>query len=100
MRAIDPVNAGVKWEFKYYTPSMAGVLSTESGLIFGGDMDGNVMAFDATSGKNLWHFQTGSSIYAAPITYMLDGRQFVRAAGGDDAVRVCAAAAAVIVPYA
>ncbi|MGH9202300.1 MAG: hypothetical protein ACRD2A_13815, partial [Vicinamibacterales bacterium] len=46
-------------------------------LVFGGDMDGNVMAFDATSGKNLWHFQTGSSIYAAPITFMLDGRQFL-----------------------
>ena len=77
MRAIEPSNAGVKWEFKYYTPSMAGVLSTESNLIFGGDMDGNMMAFDAASGKNLWHFQTGSSIYAAPITYMLDGRQYV-----------------------
>lgn len=77
MRAIDPVTAGVKWEFKYHTPSMAGVLSTESGLIFGGDMDGNVMAFDATSGKNLWHFQTGAAIFAAPVTYMLDGRQWV-----------------------
>ncbi len=60
-----------------YMPSMAGILSTDSGLVFGGDMDGNVMAFDATSGKNLWHFQTGSSIWAAPITYMLDGRQLV-----------------------
>jgi alcohol dehydrogenase (cytochrome c) len=77
MRAIDPSNAGVKWEFKYYTPSMAGVLSTEAGLIFGGDMDGNIMAFDGVSGKNLWHFQTGAGIFAAPITYMLDGRQFV-----------------------
>ena len=77
MRAIDPATGGVKWEFKYHTPSMAGVLSTESGLIFGGDMDGNLMAFDAAGGKNLWHFQTGSPIYAAPITYMLDGRQYV-----------------------
>ena len=72
-----PVTGSVKWEFKYYTPSMAGVLSTESGLVFGGDMDGNVMAFEAATGKNLWHFQTGSGIYAAPITYMLDGRQWV-----------------------
>ncbi len=77
MRAIDPATGGVKWEFKYHTPSMAGVLSTESGLVFGGDMDGNLMAFDAASGKNLWHFQTGSSIYAAPITYLLDGRQYL-----------------------
>jgi alcohol dehydrogenase (cytochrome c) len=56
---------------------MAGVLSTATGLVFGGDMDGNMMAFDAAAGKNLWHFQTGSSIWAAPITYMLDGRQWV-----------------------
>ena len=77
LRAIDPKVAGTKWQFRYHTPSMAGVLSTESGLIFGGDMDGNVMAFDAASGKNVWHFQTGSAIYAAPITYMIDGRQFV-----------------------
>jgi alcohol dehydrogenase (cytochrome c) len=77
MRAIEPSTAGVRWEFKYYTPSMAGVLSTASNLIFGGDMDGNVMAFDAASGKNLWHFQTGSPIFAAPATYMLDGRQYV-----------------------
>jgi alcohol dehydrogenase (cytochrome c) len=77
LRAIDPKVAGAKWQFRYHTPSMAGVLSTESGVVFGGDMDGNAMAFDAASGKNLWYFQTGSAIYAAPITYMLDGRQFV-----------------------
>ncbi len=77
MRAIDPKVAGMKWEFKYYTPSMGGVLSTASGLVFGGDMDGNVVALDAGSGKDLWHFQTGASIYAGPITYMLDGRQYL-----------------------
>ncbi len=77
MRAIDPLTGAVKWEFKYFTPSMAGTLSTESGLVFGGDMDGNLMAFDARSGKNLWHFQTGAPLYSAPITYMLDGRQYV-----------------------
>jgi alcohol dehydrogenase (cytochrome c) len=77
LRAIDPRVAGAKWQFRYHTPSMAGVLSTASGLVFGGDMDGNLMAFDASSGKNLWYFQTGSAIYAAPITYMIDGRQFL-----------------------
>jgi alcohol dehydrogenase (cytochrome c) len=77
LRAIDPITGGVKWQFRYYSPSMAGVLSTASGLVFGSDMDGNLMAFDAAGGKNLWYFQTGSSIWAAPTTYMLDGRQFV-----------------------
>ena len=82
IRAIDPVTAGVKWEFRYQNPSTAGVLSTESGVIFGSDADGNVMAFDATSGKNLWHFQTGAGITAVPVTFMLDGRQFVTVPSG------------------
>lgn len=82
MRAIDPATGAVKWEYKYFSPSMAGTLSTASGLVFGGDMDGNVMAFEAATGKHLWHFQTGSPIYAAPVTYMLDGRQYVVLAAG------------------
>ncbi len=77
LRAIDPLTAEVKWEYKYFSPSMAGTLSTDGGLVFGGDMDGNVMAFDARTGKNLWHFQTGASVWAAPVTYMLDGKQYV-----------------------
>ena len=54
----------------------AGVLSTASGLVFAGS-SGNFMAFDGRTGKNLWHFQTGSALYAGAITYMLDGRQYV-----------------------
>ena len=82
LRAIDPLTAEVKWEFKYFTASMGGTLSTDGGLVFGGDMDGNVMAFDARTGENLWHFQTGASIYASPITYMLDGTQYVMIPSG------------------
>jgi len=77
MRAIDPATGQVVWEFRYQTPSMAGTLSTAAGLVFGGDMDGNIMAFDGRSGKNLWHYQTGSALYSAPTTYMLDGRQYL-----------------------
>jgi alcohol dehydrogenase (cytochrome c) len=77
IRAIEPQTGGVKWQFRLFTPSMAGILSTESGLVFGGDMDGNFIALDAVSGKDLWHFQTGASIFAAATTYMLEGRQFV-----------------------
>lgn len=77
LRAIDPVTATVKWQFPYFSPSLSGTLSTASGLVFGGDADGNIMAFDAKTGKNLWHFQTGAAVYAAPVTYMLDGRQYL-----------------------
>ena len=46
-------------------------------------MEGNFVALDATSGKELWHYPTGASIWgAAPMTYMLDGRQQVLIASG------------------
>jgi alcohol dehydrogenase (cytochrome c) len=78
LRAIDPINVTRKWEFKYPTPSMAGTMSTATGVVFAGDNEGNFMAFDATSGKNLWFFPTGAPIWgAAAMSYMLDGRQYV-----------------------
>ena len=76
LRAIDVSTGEKRWQFPYTTQSWAGVLSTASGLVFAGS-SGNFMAFDAQSGRNLWHFQTGSSLYAGAVTYMLDGRQYV-----------------------
>ena len=77
LRAIDPLTGKLQWEFRYPTPSMAGVLSTASGIVFSGDSEGNFIAFDARTGKVLWHMQTGAAIVAAPTTFMLNGRQFV-----------------------
>jgi len=78
LRAIDPTNVERKWEFKYPTPTMAGTMSTASGVVFAGDNEGNFMAFDAATGKNLWFYPTGAPIWgAAAMSYMLDGRQYV-----------------------
>ncbi len=77
VRALDPGTGAIKWEFKYYSAPWAGVLSTAGGVVFAGDMEGNLIALDARTGKHLWHFQTGSSIYASPMTYSVDGRQYV-----------------------
>jgi len=83
LRAIDPLTGERKWEFRYPTPSSSGVLSTASGLVFAGDAEGNVMAFDSRTGKNLWHYQLGSSMRSTSgITYMLDGRQHVLVPAG------------------
>jgi alcohol dehydrogenase (cytochrome c) len=83
LRAIDAVTGERKWEFRYPQPTMAGVMSTASGLVFAGDNEGNFMAFDARTGKNLWRYATGTPIWgAAPMTFMLDGRQHVVIASG------------------
>ena len=85
LRAIDPSTGERKWELRYTTPSLAGVMSTASGLVFAGDNEGNFMAVDARTGKALWHYPTGASIWgAAATTYMLDGRQYVLIPSGSN----------------
>jgi alcohol dehydrogenase (cytochrome c) len=83
LRALDAATGERRWEFRYPTPTMAGVMSTAAGLVFAGDNEGNFMAFDAPSGKHLWRYATGSPIWgSAPMTYMLEGRQYVVVASG------------------
>jgi alcohol dehydrogenase (cytochrome c) len=78
LRAIDVRTGERRWEFRYPTPTLAGVMSTASGLVFAGDNEGNFTAFASATGRSLWHYPTGSSIWgAAAITYLLDGRQHV-----------------------
>ena len=87
LRAIDPTTGDRKWEFRYPTPTLAGVMSTASGLVFAGDSEGNFTAVDARTGKPLWHYPMGASIWgAAAMTFMLDGRQHIVIASGNTLV--------------
>jgi alcohol dehydrogenase (cytochrome c) len=83
LRALDPLTGKLRWEFKFDSTSWAGAMSTAGGLVFSGDMEGSVMAFDAASGKNLWHFQTGASIISAPISFEVGGKQYVVVTSGE-----------------
>ncbi|PYX01887.1 MAG: PQQ-dependent dehydrogenase, methanol/ethanol family [Acidobacteria bacterium] len=83
VRAIDPSNGQMKWEFRHVSPSWSGVLSTAGGLVFTGDAEGNFTALDAASGKALWHFQTGAAVYASPMAFALDGKEYVAIAAGN-----------------
>jgi alcohol dehydrogenase (cytochrome c) len=78
LRAIDAATGERRWEFRYASPAMSGILTTASGLVFTGDNEGNFMAFETRTGRNLWRYQTGNGIWgAAPMTFELDGRQHV-----------------------
>jgi alcohol dehydrogenase (cytochrome c) len=83
LRALDPTTGERKWEFKYLSPSSAGLLSTASGLIFTGDSEGNLLALESRTGTLLWRYQMGANLHGtSPTTYMLDGRQHVLVPAG------------------
>ncbi|HET8922412.1 MAG TPA: PQQ-dependent dehydrogenase, methanol/ethanol family [Candidatus Acidoferrum sp.] len=82
LRALDPATGQLKWEWKHTSPTWAGVLSTAGGLVFTGDAEGNFIALEAATGKVLWHFQCGAAINASPMTFAIDGKQFVAIAAG------------------
>jgi alcohol dehydrogenase (cytochrome c) len=85
LRAIDPATGERRWEHRYraYPSTVAldltgGIMTTASGLVFTGDNEGYLYAFEATSGNELWRFQVGAPVWGgAPISFMLDGRQWV-----------------------
>ncbi|MCB9383721.1 MAG: PQQ-dependent dehydrogenase, methanol/ethanol family [Bryobacterales bacterium] len=80
--AYDVVNRKVLWRQTSPAPFWAGSVATSSGLVFTGDMRGYFMAFDARTGTKLWQFQTGSGLIGSPITYELDGTQYVAVPSG------------------
>ena len=84
--AIDPQTGTVKWNFDLHLGSVgAGVLSTAGGVVFAGAKDGNLIALDSRTGTELWHYQTGAEINASPISYSVDGKQYV-AIAADSAI--------------
>ena len=61
-----------------------GVMSTAGGLVFSGELNGQFVAMDAATGKPVWHFNTGQPINSQPVTYLVDGKQYVAVATGAD----------------
>jgi alcohol dehydrogenase (cytochrome c) len=88
LRAINVQTGKIQWEVPQVGPAntWGGVLSTEGGLVFYGDDSGAFAAVDAASGKPLWHFHTNQLWKASPMTYTVDGRQFVAIAAGSNVI--------------
>jgi len=61
----------------------AGVLATRGDVVFAATAEGNLIGLDSHTGAPLWRFQTGGPIMAAPISYSVDGTQFVAIAAGN-----------------
>lgn len=82
IEAIDYQTGKIRWSHEVGKDIFAGVLTTDSGLTFTGDIAGNVLALDTSDGKTLWHAGTGARMDTSPITYELDKRQYVVTGNG------------------
>lgn len=83
IKAIDPETGATRWEHKIERGSLsAGVLATAGGVVFAATGDGKLIALDARTGEQHWSFQAGPNIVASPMSYAVDGKQFIAIAAG------------------
>ena len=77
VRALDPRTLDPKWEFKMSDTTWGGVLTTASDLLFSGGKEGYFFALDARDGKLLWRLALGGQVNAGPISYAINGKQYI-----------------------
>ena len=83
VRALEATTGDRKWQFKMVGDSWTGTLATAGDLVFCADAEGNFFALNAATGQPIWHVQLGNAVRANPITYEVDGKQYVEAAAGN-----------------
>ncbi len=78
LAAIDYKTGKIRWQHELGDGEVtAGILSTAGNVLFTADANDNLVAMDSASGKTLWHVSVGAELAASPMTYELEGRQFV-----------------------
>lgn len=80
--AWDPVQQKEVWRHEHVSPWNGGTLATAGDLVFQGSADGRFAAYHAATGQKLWESPTGTGVVAAPVTYLVDGKQYVSIAVG------------------
>ena len=75
--AYDPLTGVRKWRHRTKYANLSSLLVTGSDLIFSGDVEGNAFALDAKTGDKLWSFNTGGGMSGSPISYAVNGRQYI-----------------------
>jgi PQQ-dependent dehydrogenase (methanol/ethanol family) len=82
LSAINPVNGQIQWQRQVPMPMSGGALATAGGLVFVGQGTGTLDAFNARTGELVWQFATGAGISGSPVTYQIDGVQYIAIASG------------------
>jgi alcohol dehydrogenase (cytochrome c) len=90
IKAIDPEDGRIVWDVKTVQGSAGtGVLATGGGLLVAAMKDGNISVLDPKTGGHLWHFQTGGATSASPMSYAIDGKQYIALAAGNVVFSFC-----------
>jgi alcohol dehydrogenase (cytochrome c) len=91
LRALDLQSGKVVWELPNVGAgsSGSGVISTAGGLVFYGDNNGAFVGVDSRTGLRVWHFDTGQPWRASPMTYEIDGKQYIAIAAGPTILTFC-----------
>ena len=83
IKAIDTTTGKTMWDYKIAKGSLAaGLLGASTGLLFAGTNEGNIIALESATGKPLWRMQTGGTISSSPISYAINGKQYIAVPSG------------------
>lgn len=86
LSAVDLRSGALRWQVRTEEPLLGGVLATAGGLVFSGIGDRRLAAFDSSSGARLWSAQVDAGVNAPPITYSIEGRQYIAVAAGGNSL--------------
>ena len=77
VKAVDPMTGRQVWSWRSQHPMVASMLATAGDLVFTGEANGFFNAWDARTGEMLWQYQTGNGIHSNPVTYSVNGKQYI-----------------------
>ena len=82
LTAIEVESGEVKWKYRSERPMVAGVTTTAGGLVLSGDLNGNLLLLDASTGEVMHSIYSGAMIGGSVITYEVEGKQYIAAGSG------------------
>ncbi len=75
--AVDYNTGKIRWKVKTAQPMIGGIIATAGGLVFAGEGNGLLKAYDSATGGKFWRFQAGAGVNAPPSSYTVDGKQYI-----------------------
>jgi len=80
--AVDYNTGKIRWKVKTQQPMIGGIMATAGGVVYTGEGNGSFKGYDSATGNVLWQFQAGAGVNAPPVSYTVDGKQYIAVAAG------------------